>query len=684
MQEPYLSESQQIELFHAVGRRIASIVTQTKGAKISDQVPEIAHVPILGAFVSLKKRGDLRSCMGTMSDAIPLGNAMEQAANLAALEDPRFPPITAAELFELDLEIWILWGMRRVPLRGRDRINAITIGQHGIQIAKGGNRGLLLPGVALDFNMSQVDFLEAVCRKAGLPCDTWLDDASLLHTFEGRSIRGPFSATKIEDKKTADEMIFAAKFNRTGPQVPGPTPTETKEIRDACMKIFLGMVEGVAPSNYVIGLFDGNVSGISLSLKIPTRSPIICSQISVRPDVSLQKSMVALLQALAETVRDFGMTWHEVHRAEMEMAVYWDPVIHGNAKSSDLSAFEPYYRSLMISSPKGWTLDFVQNKSTSDILNDSLNIMQLDDLDLGEIISFETSATTNEWHLASIVHEKIGEKDRAAAIAGSFYPATSEEVDSDLDELFRDIPVTESKNKISAAAVMIPHAGWQYSGQLAAQTLSRVQIPQSVILFGPKHRTTGVDWAVSPHRFWNLPGRQVAIDLELSAALVESVLLFEFDEEAHTSEHSLEVQLPILHRLSPNTKMAAVVMGPSPWNMIAQGASHLAALLKQMPNPPLFIVSSDMNHFSSAETTRKLDRVALDAILSLSPEQIYETIRSRQISMCGLVPLVFAMETLLQLGKLGPIEEVGYMTSADVTGDTSRVVGYAGLIFRKS
>ncbi|MDR0338575.1 MAG: AmmeMemoRadiSam system protein A, partial [Planctomycetaceae bacterium] len=214
MTEPYLSEPQQIALFHAVGRRIASIVTNTRGVRIAEQVSEIATIPLLGAFVSLKREGELRSCMGTLSDQIPLGEAVEQATIHAAKDDPRFSPITAAELFELDMEIWLLWGMKRVAARGIERLNVLEIGRHGVQISRGGNRGLLLPGVALEYGMNSQTFWEAVCRKAGLPTDAWLDDRSLLHTFEGRAIRGPLSATENIDKKTANEMIFAAKFNR--------------------------------------------------------------------------------------------------------------------------------------------------------------------------------------------------------------------------------------------------------------------------------------------------------------------------------------------------------------------------------------------------------------------------------------------------------------------------------------
>ena len=99
----------------------------------------------------------------------------------------------------------------------------------------------------------------------------------------------------------------------------------------------------------------------------------------------------------------------------------------------------------------------------------------------------------------------------------------------------------------------------------------------------------------------------------------------------------------------------------------------------------MLIISSDMNHFANDETTRRIDHIALDAIYrataELNPEYALRTIYEQQISMCGVVPAVFVMETLRAMGRLDRVEEVGYMTSADVSGDTSRVVGYAGLIF---
>lgn len=685
MDEPYLSESQQIALFHAVGRRIASLVTGTRGPKIAEQVPEIADIPLLGAFVSLKRQGQLRSCMGTMSDRIALGNAMEQAAIHASRDDPRFEPIMAAELFELELEIWVLWGMKRVAQRGTDRLNAIQIGQHGVQIARGGNRGLLLPGVALEYQMDARTFLEAVCRKAGLPNDAWLDDSSLLHTFEGRAIRGPFSATDINDRKTADEMIFAAKFNRPGPRGEGPSRMELEELREACLTCFNSMVEGVSPPNYFPGLFDATVSGVVLSLNVPDRPTLTCSKISVRPDLYFQQSLIELLRVLGRQVEHFSITLYELQEMTLDLTVYRDPTIHGNAGRYDLSSVDSAYRAVMLSDPKGWVVQYDPTKPAETILAQGVEFLQPEDPDRCEVISFFAASTTPNQTVASMSKPNRFEPNRPSATAGTFIPSDPKKLDQELTQLLSG--ASSSRHRYSA--VMVPHAGWRYSGRLAAQTLAQVEIPSRSIIFAPKHRSSGVDWAIAPNLIWELPGMSMESDLECAEIMRQAVDFFEYDDQAHAMEHSIEVILPILARLAPSTRIVGVAQAHSSWGMIQRGAEQFARFLKAMEDEqveqPLLIISSDMNHFATEDVGRKVDLMALNAIDEAidqqKPEILLETVRENRITMCGVIPAVFVMETLRLLGRLKKAIRTGYTTSAEASGDTTRVVGYAGVLF---
>ena len=435
MSEPYLSEEQQVALFHAVGRQLASIVTNTRGARLAEQVPDIADIPLLGAFVSLKKEGELRSCMGIMSDEIPLATAVERATITAATDDPRFPPIVTSELVELDMEIWLLWGMKRVAQRGIDRLQAVEIGRHGVQIARGGNRGLLLPGVALEYNMDPQTFWEAVCRKAGLPSDAWLDDRSLLHTFEGAAIRGPVSATENFDKKTADEMIFAAKFDRqfTGP--PMLTPDDLTDIQQTCANTFQAMADGVSPPGYFPGLFDAIVSGVAISYQMPNRPVLVCSKISVRPDVPFQSTLIELLRVLGEQVLKFGATVIEVMNAKIDVTVLWNPAIHGNVTRHDVRLVDPAYRSVMVSSPQGWIVQFEPAQSVAEMIKRGVEHISPEDLDLADVISFETVSTLPSVMLSSVSQPNRAAEVRPPAIAGAFYPADARTMNKELDKM---------------------------------------------------------------------------------------------------------------------------------------------------------------------------------------------------------------------------------------------------------
>ena len=111
-----------------------------------------------------------------------------------------------------------------------------------------------------------------------------------------------------------------------------------------------------------------------------------------------------------------------------------------------------------------------------------------------------------------------------------------------------------------------------------------------------------------------------------------------------------------------------------------QFAAGLAQVMRSLAVPPLLVISSDMNHFASDAENRRLDEIALAAMETLDPERLYETVTSRRISMCGMLPAVIVMETLRNLQQLKRSERVAYGTSGDVSGDLSRVVGYAGML----
>lgn len=126
------------------------------------------------AFVTLKNRGDLRGCIGTIEPKEPLIHSVAKMARAAAREDFRFPPVQLAELPQLSIDISVLGPPQRVA-----DVNEIEVGTHGLIIQQGNQRGLLLPQVPVEWGWHREEFLEHTCLKAGLPKDSWRRGAEI-------------------------------------------------------------------------------------------------------------------------------------------------------------------------------------------------------------------------------------------------------------------------------------------------------------------------------------------------------------------------------------------------------------------------------------------------------------------------------------------------------------------------
>ena len=141
----------------------------TPPAPVNPQLREVR-----GAFVTLRREGALRGCIGSMEGAQPLFETVAEMARSAAFRDPRFPAVANQEFCEIVLEISVL-----SPLKTIDDPATVELGRHGVLVAKGGRRGVLLPQVATQFGWDRETFLEQTCRKAGLPANAWRRGARL-------------------------------------------------------------------------------------------------------------------------------------------------------------------------------------------------------------------------------------------------------------------------------------------------------------------------------------------------------------------------------------------------------------------------------------------------------------------------------------------------------------------------
>ncbi len=662
-QRPQLSQPDEQRVFRTAARRVLAAVSNAPSPAAQAELAELGGKPLLGAFVSLKRAGQLRSCCGYMGQSVPLHQAIDQAAYRAAKEDPRFPPISPTELEHLDMEVWLLWGMEPVAARGEERAGVIRIGRHGLQIARGRARGLLLPGVATEHHLDAVGFLEAVCRKAGLPLDCWKDDDTQLMTFEGYAIRGRLA------EGLADQTVVATAG--------GPSAEDVAALADFCRRNLLALLEGATPSFYLPNAYDGGVNGLVVTVKLPGSGEAFhCSRVSVKPEMPLQSTLLELVRAAAGAVRTRRLPAAQLPTVSVGLTVLFDPAMHGTLAEPALEGVGQQRRALLAIDRGHWALAFDPKKSPPQLLAEAIREARFGETSEGAVVSLAVASTEPRLGVGNVPRPQTGPEVRPPAVAGQFYPRDAAEIDHLLDDF-----LPAGVEKASWAAALVPHAGWVYSGRLAAEVLGRVEIPPRVIVFCPKHRPMGADWAVAPHRTWSLPSRDVGSDPQLAQLLAERIQGLELDAAAHAAEHAIEVQLPILARLAPRSRVVGIAMHGGGLDALERFADQLAGVLGELPSPPLLVISTDMNHYADEATTRHLDRMALDALETLDPARLYQTVLDQRISMCGVLPAVVVMSTLQRLGALNRVERVGYTTSAEASGDTGRVVGYAGILF---
>ena len=262
---------------------------------------------------------------------------------------------------------------------------------------------------------------------------------------------------------------------------------------------------------------------------------------------------------------------------------------------------------------------------------------------------------------------------RPAAVAGRFYPAEAGAMRAALEAM---APVFE--RPAPAQAVLSPHAGWVYSGAIAAETFAQVVVPQCVVVLCPNHTGLGGARSLAPRGGFAIPGGVVPIHAAAADA-VQARCGLVVDARAHAREHAIEVQLPLLRYFQPGLQIVPVVLGRMSLSECMQFGDALAQALDALAEPSLVVASTDMSHFLPADVARALDQHALDRVLALDAEGLYREVVEREISMCGFIPSAIALRAAVARGARAA-RLVRYANSGDVSGDYSSVVGYAGVV----
>ncbi len=263
---------------------------------------------------------------------------------------------------------------------------------------------------------------------------------------------------------------------------------------------------------------------------------------------------------------------------------------------------------------------------------------------------------------------------RKPAVAGTFYNGSREKLLQQIQGLG-----PESRDERTAVGIMAPHAGYVYSGAIAAHVLSCVEIPGTIVILSPNHTGMGRPVSIWPDGAWQTPLGDVPVETELIEILLEFDSMFEKDYDAHAREHSIEVQLPLLQYMRNDVHIVPITISShSPDKLIALGTS-LSGAIRRFNKPVLVLASTDMTHFEDARSAEEKDRLALNRIQEMDPEGLIQTVRENRISMCGYAPTAIMLQYANESGAAN-VEITGYTHSGEVSGDFNSVVGYAGAI----
>lgn len=264
---------------------------------------------------------------------------------------------------------------------------------------------------------------------------------------------------------------------------------------------------------------------------------------------------------------------------------------------------------------------------------------------------------------------------RSAVVADRFYPGSPSALKSFLAQVMPDIPPAERQE---ALAVICPHAGYIYSGGVAGETMARVRVPETVVILGPNHHGRGAPLALGTDS-WRMPLGEVGVDRELARSILARSKVITEDETAQNYEHSLEVQVPFLQYRNSGVTIVPIVVSHVPYQVCVEAAIDLASAIREHSRPVLLVASTDMTHYESRAAASRKDHLALERIKALDPKGLYETVLGNRISMCGVMPTTIVLLAAKELGAK-QARLVRYTDSGEASGDTSQVVGYAGLI----
>lgn len=281
---------------------------------------------------------------------------------------------------------------------------------------------------------------------------------------------------------------------------------------------------------------------------------------------------------------------------------------------------------------------------------------------------------------------KGGRQVRPPAVAGKFYPESPSILKLAIEKFMQDAFPAQAKEPL---AIVVPHAGYIYSGQICADGYSQVKDHpyEVVVILGTNHTTAGLrKIALYPGDGFRTPLGTVPVDGGIVSALLAASPDCVADAAPHVREHSVEVQVPFIQLLFPKATIVPAIAGEADAALFIRFGAALAGVLKG--RRALIVASSDLSHYPSAADAEVVDQATLAAIPSLDPAALHSVIRTQMArrirgldtSACGEAPIMAAMAAAKAMGATGG-RVVSYANSGDLPiGERERVVGYGAVV----
>ncbi|MBF0533187.1 MAG: AmmeMemoRadiSam system protein B, partial [Candidatus Omnitrophica bacterium] len=262
-------------------------------------------------------------------------------------------------------------------------------------------------------------------------------------------------------------------------------------------------------------------------------------------------------------------------------------------------------------------------------------------------------------------------------VSGQFYPSDPKELSALLDGFFARADVALAQ--LPVGAVIVPHAGYVYSGPVAAYAFKRVSAQKiaTVVILAPSHFANFDGISVGDYAGMETPLGVVSVDKTIVDRVIAADPKFAFYAPAYEREHSLEVEIPFIQKTFPSAKIVPVIFGQAAPETIQKFSAALKDALGDRADT-LIVASSDLSHYHDDKTARKMDAAVLELARKLDVEKLWEANVSGRLEMCGFIP-VAAVLVYSRLQNWGNAELIRYGNSGDATGDRDRVVGYGAV-----